>query len=193
MFNGATLQTWPGQINTISNNDALVFAGGSGTLTFRFNANDADYMLSGPISSTATGAQMLDIYTGYIGNGDRESVTFNAGLPNTGNGSAVSLAVTFRTQTGSTSWVNLPAVNTFTGPISLVAGSGPATGYLTIGGTLTRYNGNTFGAGTLNSGNYAGAIALGAATILNYASSAPQTLAGAISGAGALQVTGSGT
>jgi len=194
MFNGATLQTWPTQINTVSNNDAIVFAGTSGTNTLRFNMNDTDHVLtSSPITSTATGAQTLAVYTGYNGNGDRESVTFNAGVPNTGNGSAVSLNITFRTQTGSQSWVNLKGVNTFTGPITLVAGSGPATGYLTIGGTLTRNNGNTVGSGSLNSGNYAGAIALGAATILNYASTATQNLAGVISGAGALQVTGSGT
>jgi hypothetical protein len=150
-------------------------------------------MLNGPsIASTATGAQTLALYTGYNGNGDRESVTFNAGIPNGGNGGALSLNVTFRTQTGSQSWVNLNAVNAFTGPITLVAGSGPATGYLTIGGQLTRYSGNTSGSGTLNNGNYAGAIALGTATLLNYASSAPQTLAGALSGAGALQVTGGG-
>jgi autotransporter-associated beta strand protein len=192
MFNGATLQTWPSQINTVANNDAIVLAGAGGTIALKFNDNDTDFMLNGSIVSSATGAQTLALYTGYNGNGDRESVTFNSGVPNAVNANPVSLNVTFRTQTGSQSWVNLNAVNTFTGPITLVAGSGPATGYLTIGGTLTRYNGNSLGSGTLNSGNYAGAIGLGAATILNYASSSLQTLSGVISGAGALQVTGSG-
>ncbi|MEI6607635.1 MAG: DUF2341 domain-containing protein, partial [Verrucomicrobiota bacterium] len=92
----------------------------------------------------------------------------------------------------STSWVNLPAVNTFTGPINLSVGSGPPTGYLTIGGKLTRYNGNTSSSGTLGSGSFPGAIALGASTVLNYASTATQTLSGVISGTGALQVTGTG-
>jgi autotransporter-associated beta strand protein len=195
MFNGATLQSWPSQTNTVDNNDALVFKGTGGTIAFKFNGNDSDFMMNGAsITSTATGAQTLALHTGNNGNGDRESVTFNSGIPNVGDGSALSLSVTFKTQTGSQSWVNLPAVNTFTGPISLVQGSGgPPTGYLTIGGKLTRYNGNTSGSGTLGGGNYPGTIALGTSTILNYASSAPQTLAGVISGVGALQVTGSGT
>lgn len=189
---GGTLQTWPTQNQSVVNNDAIVFAGAGGTITLRFNGNDTDYMLNGAISSTATGAQTLDIRTGYNGNGDRESVNFNTGIPDAGDGSPMSLNVTFRSQTPSTSWVNLPAVNTFTGPITLVQGSGPPVGTLTIGGKLTRHNGNTSGSGKLGGGNYPGAIALGAGTILNYASSATQTLAGVISGVGALQVTGSG-
>jgi autotransporter-associated beta strand protein len=196
MFNGATLETCPLQGGTLNviNNDAIVFAGSGGTFTLKFHGNDTDHMLNGSsITSTATGTQILSILTGYQGNGDRESVTFNAGIPNVGDGSALSLNVNFRTQTNSVSRVNLLGTNTFTGPITLVAGSGPATGYLTIGGTLTRNNGDTFGAGTLNSGNYAGAIALGASTIFNYASSSPQTLSGAISGAGTLLKSGSGT
>lgn len=191
--NGGTLQTWPNQNEAVVNNDAIVFTGAGGTISLKFNGNDTDHMLAGAITSTATGAQTLALYTGYNGNGDRESVTFNAGIPNVGDNSALGLNVTYKCQTGSQSWVNLPAVNNFTGPITLVAGGGPATGYLTIGGTLTRYHGNTFGSGTLNSGNYPGDISLGASTNLNYASTAPQTLAGVISGAGSVQVTGSGT
>jgi autotransporter-associated beta strand protein len=190
---GGTLQTWPNQNQSVVNNDAIVFAGAGGTITLRFNGNDTDHMLNGAsITSTATGAQTLAVFPGYSGNGDRESVTFNAGIPNVGDGSPLSLNVTFRSQTGSTSWVNLPAVNTFTGPITLVQGNGPPVGTLTIGGKLTRYNGNTTGSGKLGGGNYPGAIALGAGTILNYASSATQTLAGVISGVGALNVTGTG-
>jgi len=191
--NGGILQTWPSQNNTVANNDAIAFAGAGGTYSLRYNGNDTDFMMNGAsITSSATGAQTLAVLTGYNGNGDRESVTFKAGIPNVGDGSALTLNVTFRCQTGSQSWVNLNAVNTFTGPITLVAGGGPATGYLTIGGTLTRNNGTTFSAGTLNSGNYAGAITLGASTIFNYASTSAQSLSGAISGTGALQVTGTG-
>jgi autotransporter-associated beta strand protein len=189
--NGGVLQSWP-QNRSVVNNDAIVFAGVAGTITLRFNSNDTDFMLNGAISSTATGAQTLAVFTGYRGNGDRESVTFNTGIPNVSDGSPMSLNVTFRSTTGSTSWINLPAVNTFTGPITLVQGSGPPVGTLTIGGRLTRYNGNTTGSGTLGGGNYPGAIALGTGTILNYASSAAQTLAGVISGPGALQTTGTG-
>ena len=190
--NGGILQTFPNQNRTVANNDNIVFAGSGGTYTFRFNGNDCDHTINGTISSTATGAQTIDLRTGFNGNGDRESVSINAGIPNVGDGSAMSLNVTFRTQTGSSSWVNLKGANTFTGPITLVASTGPATGYLTIGGTLTQFNGNTFGSGTLGGGNYAGSIALGASTNLNYASSSPQTLSGVISGAGAVQVTGNG-
>ncbi|MDA0765783.1 MAG: DUF2341 domain-containing protein [Verrucomicrobia bacterium] len=191
---GGTLQTSPDQNQSVVNNDAIVFAGAGGTITLRFNGNDTDHKLNGSsITSTATGAQTLDVRTGYVGNGDRESVTFYKGIPNVGDGSPLGLNVTFRSQTSSTSWVNLPAVNTFTGPINLMQGSGPPVGTLTIGGQLTRWNGNTNGSGTLGGGNYPGAIALGTGTILNYASSASQILSGGISGLGSLTVGGGGT
>ena len=192
MNNGAAVNTNPPQTLTGNNNAAIVFAGTVGTVTMRFNNNDMDHMLNGAVSSTATGAQLLDIYTGFAGNGDRASVTFNNGIPNTGDGSAMSLRVTFRSQTGQPNYVNLRGVNSFTGPITLVRGSGPPTGYLTIGGTLTKNNGNTIGTGRLGSGNYAGNITTDTATIVNYASTATQTLSGIISGPGAVQVTGSG-
>ena len=189
---GATLQTWPAQNNSVINNNAIVFTGTSGTITMLFNDNDTDFKMNGSsMTSTATGAQTLAIFTGNNGNGDRESVTFNAGISNATGGSTLGLNITFRTQTTQSSWVNLNAVNTFTGPITLVAGSG-ATGILTIGGTLTQFNGNTNGSGTLGGGNYPGAISLGASTILSYASSAAQTLSGVISGSGTLRTTGSG-
>ena len=188
--NGGALQSWPSQNQSMINNDAIVFAGAGGTYKLYFNDNDTDFMMNGAtITSTATGAQTLDVRTGYNGNGDRESVTFNAGIPNVGDGSALSLNATFKVQSGGPNWVNLPAVNTFTGPISLIQGNG-AQGYLTIGGTLTRYSGTTYTAGTLNSGNYAGNIALDTSTTLNYASSADQILSGIISGSGAVQKTG---
>ena len=192
MNNGSALNTNPSQTLTGNNNAAIVFAGTSGTVTMRFNNNDMDHMLNGAMSSTAIGAQLLDIYTGFNGNGDRASVTFNNGIPNTGDGSAMSLRVTFRSQTGQPNYVNLKGVSSFTGPITLVRSTGPPTGYFTIGGTLTKNNGNTIGTGRLGSGNYAGNITTDTATIVNYASTATQTLAGIISGPGAVQVTGSG-
>ena len=192
MNNGSALNTNPSQTLTGNNNAAIVFAGTSGTVTMRFNNNDMDHMLNGAMSSTAIGAQLLDIYTGFNGNGDRASVTFNNGIPNTGDGSAMSLRVTFRSQTGQPNYFNLKGVSSFTGPITLVRSTGPTTGYFTIGGTLTKNNGNTIGTGRLGSGNYAGNITTDTATIVNYASTATQTLAGIISGPGAVQVTGSG-
>lgn len=191
MFNGAILQVQPNQKPPgIYLNAPLILAGGAGTVTMRFNNNDADYLWTNSISSVATGAQTLALFTGYNNNGDRASLTFNSGIP---DGSGLSLSVTFATQTApQSSWVNLRGTNTFTGPIALLKGATLGAGYLTIGGQLTRYNGNTIGSGSLNNGNYAGAISLGTSTIFNYASTAPQTLAGPISGVGAVQVTGSG-
>ena len=75
---GGTLQTWPSQTPTVANNASIVFAGGAGTIALRFNGNDSHFTLNGPVSSTATGAQTLAVFTGYSSNGDREAVTFNS-------------------------------------------------------------------------------------------------------------------
>ncbi len=177
---------------SIVNNASIVFAGITPRLAF--NDNDMDFVVNGPITNTSSGATTLAISTGSSGNGDRESVTFNSGIPDVGDGSPLGVTISFRCQSGSQSWVNLNAVNTFTGPLTLAQGGGPAAGCLTIGGTITHSSGNTSnGLGTLGNGIYPGAIALGSTTTLNYASSAAQTLSGAISGIGFLQVTGSGT
>ena len=191
IWNGATLQTWPRPNNVVANNDAIVFKGINGTITLQFNDNDTKFTLNGP-TSTATGAQTLAITLGNNGNGDRESVVFNSGIPNAGGGSALSLNVRFTTQTQSQGYLSLSGVNTFTGPITLVKGDNNPTGYLAIGGVLTK-DGNTPGSGKLGNGNYAGNISLDTSTILYYDSSAPQTLAGVISGAGALTKDGTGT
>jgi autotransporter-associated beta strand protein len=193
---GGTLQTWPLQNNAVANNAPIVFAGNGGTIALKFNDNDTHFTVNGSISSTATGAQTLAVYTGYSGNGDREAVTFYSGIPNAGDGSPMSLQVTYRTQTGQPSYVSLPGVNTFTGPLTLVKGSSVTNSYLTIGGVFwSNFNGsaNTPGTGNLGGGNYPGNISLDTTTILNYLSSANQTLSGAISGAGRLVVGGGGT
>ena len=191
--NGGTLEFRPDNQGNYPLANNFIFAGNGGTISIGFKANDTDYTLNGTLTSTATGPQTLALATGLNTNGDRESATFNSGIPDVGDASALALSVRFSTQSGSQSWVNLNAVNTFTGPITLVQGDNLGQGYLTIGGTLTHFNGNTFGAGTLGSGSYAGAISLDASTILNYASSAPQALTGVISGSGDLLVSGSGT
>ena len=101
----------------------------------------------------------------------------------------------FRTQTGSTSWVSLSGVNTFTGPITLVQGSGPPTGYLVIGGGEGAQNRREHGR---NREPWVMEIIRvpspsPPAQSSNTTAPQPQTLAGVISGAGALQVTGRGT
>ncbi|MCX6880824.1 MAG: hypothetical protein NTW21_44540, partial [Verrucomicrobia bacterium] len=195
--NDVTLNTTPSSQGTYSIANALIFAGTGGTYHLRFNDNDTLFTFNGAITSTASGAQTLAITTGCNGNGDREEVTFASGIPDVGSASAaLGLNVTFNTQSSSYSFVNLPGNNTFTGPITLVKGANVTNGYLTIGGRGIGFNGNQYavtnGSGSLAT-DYPGAISLGAATILSYASSAPQNLAGAISGAGAVQTTGAGT
>ncbi len=192
MDNGATLSITPTSQGNYTIANAFIFGGSGGTINLNFKANDTVYTWTGAITSASTGPQTLAIATGIGGNGDREEVTFDTGIPDVADASALGLHVTFNTQTGSQSYVNLVGLNTFTGPITLVKGSNVTSGYLTIGGRLSN-GANAVGLGSLNSGSYAGNIALDAATILNYDSSAPQTLSGAISGAGALQVSGSGT
>ncbi len=190
--NDATLYIQSSSQGNFTIGNALIFGGAGGTYHMRFNDNDTVYTFNGAVSSTATGAQTLAIETGAGGNGDREEVTFDTGLPNVGDASPLGLQVTFNCQTGSQSYVNLVGLSTFTGPITLVKGNSVTSGYLTIGGRLSN-GANAVGSGSLNGGSYAGNIALGAATILNYDSSAAQTLSGAISGAGVVQTKGSGT
>jgi len=191
IYNDATLQTWPSQNDVVPNNDAIVFTGAGGTITLRFNDNDTKFTMSGPVTSSASGAQTLAITLGNNGNGDRESVVFNTGIPDA-NGHPLSLTARFTTQSGSESYLSLPGVNTFTGPITLTKGDNVQNAYLTIGGVKTK-NGNTPGSGKLGNGNYPGDISLDTTTHLYYDSSADQILSGTISGNGDLIKDGSGT
>jgi len=188
---GGTLAVHPSQSDNFIFSNDLIFAGAGGTINFKFNNNDTDYRFQGPISSSATGAQTLRIETGFQGNGDRESVTFDQGIPDVGDSSALSLFVSFSSQTGSQSYVNLSGDNTFTGSITLEKGDNVQEAYLTIGGLKFR-GGNTTGSGRLGGGDFAGNISLDTNTILYYDSSASQILSGAISGAGSLTKDGSG-
>jgi len=189
---GAPLQVVSSDTSPIGN--SLILGGGGGTINLRFNNNEGNFHFTGPITSTASGAQTLAIVTGCQGNGDREEVTFDSGIPDASGGTSVQ--VTFNTQSDSYSFVNLKGDNTFTGPINLVKGDNVNFAYLTIGGRGYTPGGNQHqviaGSGTLAT-DYPGAISLGTNTILSYASSAPQNLAGAISGPGALEVDASGT
>lgn len=192
MYNGTTLQTGNTnpRVNQATDRPINLAGTGPGTVTLRVNDNDTSFTF-GAVTTTGTGAKTLALFTGFQGNGDRETLTFNGPVSEAPGGGPLSLQVTFTTQTQSTSYVNLSAVNTFTGPITLVQGSNNPTGYLTIGGVLTK-DGNTPGTGTLGGGNYAGAIALGTSTVLHYDSSAAQTLAGPISGVGSITKAATG-
>ncbi len=196
MSNGATLLVAPSQHPATNyNNDAILFAGGAGTNTMKFNDNDTDFQMTNSVSSTATNAQTLALYTGYLGNGDRETVTFSSGIPNGTSGNALSLAVYFTGNTAAQlSYVNLYGANTFTGPITLKKVSGSGLFGLTVGGEILHPNSaiTVIGSGSLGNGNYAGAISMDTNTFLNFASTTAQTLAGPISGPGAVKVIGNG-
>jgi len=161
-------------------------------VTIKFNDNDTSLTL-GAVTATGTGAKTLALFTGCNGNGDREAIIFTGEIADSSDAAPTSLQVNFRTQTGSQSYVSLSGVNTFTGPITLVQGDGPPTGYLVIGGVRAPASGaKTVGTGTLGNGNYPGNIALASGTILEYDSTAAQILAGDISGNGALAMAASG-
>ena len=181
--------------------NSFVFAGGEGSIGLQFNNNDTKWSFTGPFTSTATAHQTFAIATGINGNGDREDLVFATSIPNGANGNTLGLDVTYRTQSDSSSYVNLTVANAFDGDIALHQGNSNVRGYLVIGGeryemafdpNQTRYNTQATApsAGTLGNGHYAGAISLDVGTILNYNSSAAQILSGNITGGGSLLVTG---
>jgi autotransporter-associated beta strand protein len=169
----------------------LVFAGSAGTITLRFNANDTKWHFSGPVTSTATGNQIVEIRTGFAGNGDRQDILFSSPVPDGPTGTT-GFNVFFIMSSDSESYINLSAVNTFTGPITLNQPNLSATGVFVVGGE--RYwiaFGSKFtipGSGSLGpSGVYPGAISLANRTVLDFNTSVNQTVMGDISGAGSLR------
>jgi len=192
---GTTLQVNPGSNGTYNISNAFILSGGAGTINLKCNRNDTIYNFTGPFTSTASAAQTLAITTGYAGNGDREEITLDTAIPNASGGSALSVNVTFASQTASFDYVNLKGANTFTGNITLTQGNASPQGYLTVGGRGYKPASANFavtpGSGGLAT-NYPGNVALGNATTFVYASSAAQNMAGVISGVGALRVAGSG-
>ena len=198
MYNGTALQTGDTnpRVDQTTNRTINLAGTGAGTVTIKVNDNDTNFTF-GSVTATGTGAKTLALFTGFRGNGDREAIIFNGSI-NDGTVSTVGLQVTFRTQTGSSSYVSLNEGGTFTGPITLIKGNPETCSYyLTIGGTQTR-NLITPGSGTLGTvspgvGSYAGNISLDTETIFHYVSSASQTLSGAISGAGSILVDATGS
>jgi fibronectin-binding autotransporter adhesin len=201
LFNGATLvagNTEP-RINQGTNRPLNLAGSGVGTVSLRVNDNDTRFTF-GNVTASGTGAKTLALFTGNFGNGDRESVIFNGGISNASDGSPTSLTVSFNT--GNSAHVSLVGANTFTGSISTVnvnAGQSSVS-TLTVGGLFTGPNAanglateDVRGTGNLGGGNYPGAISLGSKTVLNYRSTNNQTLAGVISGTGAVTVDGLST
>ena len=195
LYNGVTLQNNGSspRVNQATNRPLNLAGTGAGTVSMKYNDNDAG-LTFGAVTATGTGAKTLALFTGINGNGDREAIIFTGAIADSSDSSPTSLNVTFRTQ-GSPNWVSLGGVNTFTGPITLTQiGEDRADGVLVVGGVRVAQSGNNaVGTGKLGNGNYPGAISLGTRTVLEYDSTAPQTLSGVISGTGALTLTGGGT
>ncbi len=201
LFNGSTLLTGNTEprINQATDRPLNLAGIGAGTVSLRVNDNDTRFTF-GSVTASGTGAKTLALFMGNFGNGDRESVIFTGGIPNASDGSPTSLTVSFNT--GNSAHLSLVGANTFTGSISAVnANAGlNSVSTLTVGGLFTGPNAanglapeNVRGTGSLGGGNYPSAISLGAKTVLNYRSTNNQTLAGVISGAGAVTVDGLST
>ena len=198
LFNGTLFQMG----NTIPRIDQatdrpLNLAGvGVGTVAIRVNDNDTGFTF-GNVTATGTGAKTLGLAMGYLGNGDRETLTFTGAISNSSDGAPTGLNVSYNTS--NTSYLNLSAANTFTGPISAVNLNVVGVSYLTVGGLLTGINNsgpnfqNIPGTGSLAAGNFPGSISLGSKVIFNYLSTTNQTLAGVVSGAGAVTIGGPST
>ena len=169
---------------------------GAGNVIIRVNDNDTRFGF-GEVTATGTGAKNLNLLMGFLGNGDNETLTFAGPIANSSDGAPTAINASFNT--GGRGYLNLSAANTFTGPISLVNLNPTGLSHLTVGGLFTGPSNagpgfiNIPGNGSLAGGNYPGAISLGSKVILNYLSTTNQTLAGVVSGAGAVTVGGPST
>ena len=200
LLNGSTFQTGgvEPRLNQSTDRPLNLAGTGAGTVFLRVNDNDTRFTF-GSVTASGTGAKTLALFMGNSGNGDRESLIFNGGISDSSD-APTSLTISFNT--GNSAHLSLVGTNTFTGSISTVnANSGlNSVSTLTVGGLFTGPNAanglatvNVRGTGSLGAGNYAGNISLGLKTVLNYRSSVAQTLAGVISGAGAVTVDGLST
>ena len=198
LFNNSTFQTLNTEPRVDQATDRpLNLAGiGAGTVTLRVNDNDTGFTF-GNVTATGTGAKTLSLLMGFLGNGDRETLTFTGVISNSSDGAPTGLSASFNNS--NSGYLNLSAANTFTGPISAVNLNPLGVSYLTVGGLRTGNNNsgpdfqNISGTGSLAAGNYTGNISLGSKVVLNYLSTAPQTLAGVVSGAGTVSVDGPST
>lgn len=199
---GITFQPLPGVTLGVSdgNNPSQLSSAGSawiisnpinitsGTATFRFYQNGNHWTFNGGVTGGTSGSQTLKILQGTPGGGggDAQIILFSGVIQNGAGGTlGVSIDFTGASGTGQSAFVNLPAPNTFTGPLSVANTRGLTNGgYVTIGGERTSTGASTLGTGSLAGGNYSGNISLVSGTILDFATSANQTLGGVISGSG---------
>jgi len=183
---------------------AITLSGGVGAVTNKFSLNDTKYNLSGGVTGAAGVAQTLAIIQGYTGGGgDREDILFS-GVIADGSGGTLGVSIDFAgaSGTGQDVYVALSGQNTFTGPITVNNSKGltysyPNTGgYFVIGGEIihTAFGPRTVypGSGYLGGCNFTNTIFLATGTILDFISSANQTLGGTISGGGSVLLEGSG-
>ena len=179
----------------------------SGSATLKTDTqNDKKYVFNGGVTGGISGSQSFSIIPGFGGTGgDRDDLVFSGVMAN-GSGGTLGVNVDFQagSSTGQDVYVALSGQNTFTGPISVTNTKGliysytaPTGAFLVIGGEVIHqsFAARTVypGTGYLGGGNYSNTISLATGTVLDYASSASQTLGGVISGGGNLVMEGSGT
>ena len=175
-FSGTIRGAGGGAVNT--SYDAGVIAlikTGSGTQTLiGINTYTGDTTISGGTLSISGAGQLASgNYAGNIAVSASAALEYGSSADQILSGVISGDGELVKTNSGA---LTLTGPNTYTGDTTIDEGT------LRIGG-----------AGQLDSGNYAGEISIGAGATLEYGSSADQTLSGAISGAGALVKTNSGT
>jgi autotransporter-associated beta strand protein len=194
------------QTGVNNTNSVQVNANTTGTSIIAANGTGSGFTMSGPITLNSAN---LNVRT--FSAGTTASVTLSGGVTGTGNllinnlsnGASATGKVTLSGSTiNNVGTVTSQGTGPTTNVISAVIGAnvtGVVQNSATTGLNLTAanlYTGNTTitdgtlqisSAGSLNSGNYAGTIAVTAATsTLQYSSSAAQTFSGNITGSGAL-------
>ncbi len=172
------------------------------TATIRAGQNDTRFIFSGNVTGDSAGASTLAVNFGSTGGttqGDRTNLNFT-GVMADGAGGALGLNIALSPSSpGNPIFVNLMGQNTFTGPISVsTTGTAAGNSYFVVGGESFSTSGSVrtnavAGSGYLGGGNYTNTISLGTNTVLNYLSSANQTLGGTISGNGSILKEASGT
>ncbi|MGJ4888358.1 autotransporter-associated beta strand repeat-containing protein [Bradyrhizobium sp. HKCCYLRH3099] len=172
-YSSSAAQTLSG---TISGAGALTKDGSTTstlTLTGTNTYSGATTVNAGTLQIGGSGALGSGNYAGSLALASGALLQYSSSAAQTLSGT-ISGAGALTKDTSATSTLTLTGTNTYSGATTVNAGT------LQIGGT-----------GSLGSGNYAGSLALASGALLQYSSSAAQTLSGTISGAGALTKDGS--